>query len=284
MNYLTLISTSDLRTHLYNPNLIILDCRFDLNDPELGFSKYRENHIPGAIYANLNRDLSSPIISGKTGRHPLPEITALSDIFSKWGITANTQVIAYDDRGGAIAARLWWLLKWLGHQKVAVLDGGFPKWKAENLPTDNSIVTPKTKQFSPQPNEDLITSIKEVEKFITDQAICLVDSRTPERYSGKEEPIDPIAGHIPGAINLPFIDNLNEDGIFKSQKELSERFSEIAEHFPSNEITFYCGSGVTASHNILAMYHAGYNMPKLFPGSWSEWITNPDRPIESSGN
>ncbi len=280
MTYTTLISTAELALHLTDPDWATFDCRFALTDAERGRRDYVQAHIPGAIYAHLNEDLSSPIVPGVTGRHPLPTLADLTARFSEWGIDHRVQVVAYDDSGGSMAARLWWLLRWLGHDAVAVLDGDWRKWKSEGRPVRDGIAVRPSRRFVPQPRSELLITTEEVEGLLHAADHKLFDSRTAERYRGENEPFDPIAGHIPGAVSAPYLDNLNPDGTFRTDKELSARFAALLGSTPVAKVSFYCGSGVNAAQNILALKHAGLGDAKLYAGSWSEWITNPQRPIE----
>ncbi|MCB0631654.1 MAG: sulfurtransferase [Saprospiraceae bacterium] len=276
--YTTLISAKALQEHLSDKNCLIVDCRFDLNDTSAGRRAYEEAHIPGAVYVHLDDDLSGTIIPGVTGRHPLPSIEKLTELFSLWGIDDNVQVIAYDDKGGGIASRLWWMLRWLGHQAVAVLDGGWPAWVAASYPVSNLPASLRPRMFTARPQADLQVDADIVDKIRTDPNFTVVDSRAAERYRGEVEPIDPVAGHIPGAINLPFPENL-KSGTFLDAAQLKERFEKALAGKAPEQIVFYCGSGVTACHNILAYAHAGLGNAVLYPGSWSEWITDEKRDI-----
>lgn len=271
--FTTIISPPNLLANLHQPNWRIIDCSFDLSDTELGRNNYKAAHIPGAIYAHLDDDLSGPIMPTKTSRHPLPSVEDMCTIFGEWGIDENTQVIVYDQKRGALAARLWWMLRYLGHRAVAVLDGGSVAWQQASGPMtkDVSIVQPTS--FESDVQGDWLVTVADIEAGHVGQ---LIDSRTPERYRGEHEPIDPIAGHIPGAINLPFPANWNTDGDLLPKAELAARFATVAD---PNEATFYCGSGVTACHNLLAYAHAGLGNARLYAGSWSEWITDPQRTV-----
>jgi thiosulfate/3-mercaptopyruvate sulfurtransferase len=300
MPYTTLISTTELAQHLTDPDWAVFDCRFSLADPERGRRAYAQAHIPGAIYAHLNEDLASPIIPSVTGRHPLPAIEFATARFSAWGIDEQVQVVAYDDSGGGMAARLWWLLRWLGHDAVAVLDGDWRKWQSEGLLTHDGVARRPSRRFVPQPRSDLLISTEEIEASLRgaqsatkqspppEESVALAvtptfklfDSRTADRFRGENETIDPIAGHIPGAISAPYPDNLNPDGTFRSDEELRARFIALLGDTPAERTAFYCGSGVTAAQNILAVKHVGLGDAKLYAGSWSEWITNPQRLIE----
>ncbi len=279
MSYETLISTADLLTHLDDPNWVIVDCRFWLDDTEKGRRDYRDSHIPGAIYAHVDEDLSGPVVPGVTGRHPLPSVDIFAEKLGSWGIANDVQVVVYDDRSGAIAGRLWWLLKWVGHQDVAVLDGGWPRWQSEDHPTNADIPSPRAREFKPEVNHDLVVSAGDILTHFGDPSYKLIDSRAPERFSGEEELIDPVAGHIPGALNYHFERNLDIEGSFALKEFLKGRFHVMFENTPSERLIFYCGSGVTAAHNILAYVHAGLGLPRLYAGSWSHWITDHERPI-----
>lgn len=276
-----IISTTELVKHLNDPDWAILDCRFTLADPERGRRDYAERHIPGAVYAHLDEDLSSPIIKGITGRHPLPSPEAAAEKFSSWGIDDQVQVVAYDDAGGALAAvRAWWMLRWLGHRAVAVLDGGWQAWQAASFTIRPEIDRRLARHFIARPDPSMMVTTAEVEKFHLDPNYHLFDSRAEERYHGQNETIDPVAGHIPGALSAPYLSNLNPDCTFRSREELRNRFEKMMGIIPPERTIFYCGSGVTSIHNILAMEYAGLGQSKLYAGSWSEWIANSKRPIE----
>jgi thiosulfate/3-mercaptopyruvate sulfurtransferase len=282
--YNTLLSTEDLAANIGRPDWRIIDCRFSLADTEAGRSAYAEGHIPGALYAHLDEDLSGPIIPGKTGRHPLPDMDKLIGLFSRWGIEKSTQVVAYDDKSGMAASRLWWLLRYLGHEQVAVLDGGFAAWSAHPgaLVTNEPTAPPTPSPFEVRAHLCGVADALQVEHLREDAAFVLVDSREPYRYRGESEPIDAVAGHIPGAVNAFFMDNLtSEDGRFLSSEQLRERFNLVLDGRPAQQAVFYCGSGVSACHNILAVAHAGLGSATLYPGSWSEWITDPNRATSS---
>jgi thiosulfate/3-mercaptopyruvate sulfurtransferase len=278
----TIVSAEELNENLSNPDWLIFDCRFSLADDSLGFDHYRKEHIQGAYYADLNKDLSGDIIPGKTGRHPLPEIEAWKQWVSDQQITPARQVVAYDDIGGAFAARLWWLLRWIGHDKVAVLDGNWQYWLDNCYPTTASI--PEKPEPAPTTNAHLtrksLTRQVSVDE-IPGGNFVLLDARDEPRYRGEIEPIDPVAGHIPGALCSPFTENLSNEGCFKSRTELHNRFSNLLSEKNDRLPVCYCGSGVTATHNILAMVHAGLEEPALYPGSWSEWILDSERPVET---
>ncbi|RMG49113.1 MAG: sulfurtransferase [Acidobacteria bacterium] len=271
-----------MQRHLADVDWAVVDCRFSLDDPERGRRDYQRAHIPGAVYAHLNEDLSGPVIPGRTGRHPLPEIDRFAGTLGRWGIDERVQVVAYDDSGGAVAARLWWMLRWLGHDAVAVLDGGWPAWQEEERPAQSGVETRAPRTFVPRPRPELIITSEDIEAALGRATYRLIDARAPERYRGEQEPIDPIAGHIPGAVSAPFAGNLDARGRFRSPEELRARFQAILGDLPPERAVLYCGSGVTAAHNLLAMAHAGLGEGRLYVGSWSEWITDPRRPIATS--
>jgi thiosulfate/3-mercaptopyruvate sulfurtransferase len=275
----TLIAPPALARHLRDPDWAIVDCRFALTETDRGRRDHEQGHIPGAIYAHLDDDLSGPVVAGRTGRHPLPAMDRLCATLSAWGIDARVQVIAYDDAGGAFAARLWWLLRWMGHDAVAVLDGGWPHWSAEQRPTRHGTESRPARTFVPHVRPALVVDASTVEADRQDTRCKLFDSRAADRYRGENETIDPVAGHIPGAVSAPFADNLDAEGRFQSHSALRSRFRALLSDTPADRATFYCGSGVTAAHNVLALTHAGLGGARLYAGSWSEWITDPRRPV-----
>lgn len=275
MPYTTLISADNLKEHLGDPDWAIIDCRFDLADTEQGRQAFEESHIPGALYAHLDNDLSGPIIPGQTSRHPLPDITIFVERLSRWGIDEGVQVVAYDGGGGGIASRLWWMLRWLGHEAVAVLDGGWQAWQAAGFPTQREIDVRPARTFKPRPRSEMLVRIEEVVQLHTNPAYRLLDARSADRFRGENETIDPIAGRIPGATSAPFAENLTAEGKFRSVEELRTRFEALLGETPTGQTIHYCGSGVTAAHNLLAMAYAGLDGAKLYAGSWSEWIATP---------
>jgi len=281
MNFKTLISVEGLVKNISHPDWVIVDCRFWLEDVDKGWLAYQDSHIPGAVYAHLDQHLSGPKIPGTTGRHPLPDVGALSELFGAWGIRKGVQVIAYDDRGGMMAVRLWWLLRWLGHESVALLDGGIPAWTAEGHPVTVEIPDKAPVQFVPEIQSDMFVDADDILEYFGDPGHKLVDSRAPERYRGEFEPIDPVAGRIPGAVNIFWSNNLSSKGFFKLKDVLKGRFEMLLADIPAQSTIFYCGSGVTSCHNVLAMVHAGLGMAKIYAGSWSHWITDPGHPIAS---
>jgi len=279
MAFQNILSAAELNKNLDNPDWAVMDCRFDFDKPESGYQEYLAGHIPGSLYINLNQDLSSEILPGKTGRHPLPDKNVLADRFSSWGIDSSTKVVIYDSNNGGLAARMWWLLRWLGHENVSVLDGGWPAWDIENYPVETEELAREPRVFFPEEHSQYVVDANIIEEIRLDPEYLLVDSRAAERYWGINESIDPVAGHIPGAMTAPYAGNLDDEGYFLKTEQLKERFDNLLGGIPAENVVFYCGSGVTAGHNIVAMIEAGYEMPKLYPGSWSEWITDPSRPI-----
>jgi thiosulfate/3-mercaptopyruvate sulfurtransferase len=276
----TLVSTEEAASHLDDPGWLIVDCRFTLGDAGLGRQEYLQAHIPGAVYLNLEVDLSGKIIPGETGRHPLPSIAQAAEVFSRIGISPGTQVVAYDAAGGGLAAaRLWWMLRWLGHTSVAVLDGGWQAWLAEGIAVRAGVELRPPTSFIPYPNSELSVNAAFVSKISQDSTYRLLDARSTERFHGQNETIDPVAGHIPGAISAPNTDNLEQSGRFKSPAELRQIYTALLAGVPAENAVVYCGSGVTATLDILAMQIAGMGEARLYPGSWSEWITDPTRPV-----
>ncbi|MFA5921509.1 MAG: sulfurtransferase [Methylococcaceae bacterium] len=280
MTFTTLISATTLHQHLNDPNWVVVDCRFSLANSDAGDYAYRHGHIPHARYAHLNRDLSSAI-TDFTGRHPLPDFTLLAKKLGAWGIANDSQVIVYDDAGGAFAGRLWWLLRCLGHDKVAVLNGGIQQWQKQGFSLTTTLPAIKPATFRPYLNTAYWLNASQVQNCLAKKAVCLIDARTPERYRGEQEPIDPVAGHIPGAQNRAFQSNLDNQGLFLSADSLHNQFKKLIGTSRPEQVVHYCGSGVTACHNLLAMEYAGLTGSKLYAGSWSEWIRNKNRPVAS---
>jgi thiosulfate/3-mercaptopyruvate sulfurtransferase len=271
----TLISTQDLHAQVDDPKLVVVDCRFSLDDIEAGRRAYYEAHIPGAIYAHLEYDLSG-WKTGSNGRHPLPTPQFMVATFSAWGIGDGTQVVVYDDAGGGMAAaRLWWMLRYMGHETVAVLDGGWQAWLAAPYPTQSGINIHLAAEFAGQPRPDMV---REAEAILAG-GLVPIDSRTRPRYLGEQEPIDRVPGHIPGARHLYWQATLGPDGRFVKPDELRKKLAGLIGETPPEQCVFYCGSGVSAAHNVLAMEVAGLSGARLYPGSWSEWVADPDRPV-----
>jgi len=281
MEYTTIISTDELENNLNQPEWVIIDCRFNLLKRDWGIQDYQISHIPGALYAHLDNDLSGSI-GLKTGRHPLPGSRNFYSTLSNWGISSSKQVVVYDTTGGSIAVRLWWLLKFYQHQLVAVLNGGFYKWIRENRPTRPGIENPKEscELLMKKANLDMLITTRDLESIYYDPKYRLIDARAPERYQGKIELIDPVAGHIPGALNRFHEDNLGSDGTFKSIDQLNKEFSLLLGETPANNVIVYCGSGVTSCHHLLALEMIGKPGARLYAGSWSEWIRDKNHPIE----
>lgn len=258
--------------------LVVVDCRFNLLKPEAGRATWLEGHIPGAFHADLDRDLSAPR-RPDTGRHPLPEPGQLRALFSGWGIGRDIRVVAYDEGGGALAARLWWLLRWMGHTDVRLLDGGFAAWQAAGLPVSRDVPATRSGRFEGEPGHMPVRDAQRVAEGLAQDAITLLDVRATERFLGTVEPIDPVAGHVPGALNVPFSGNLTAEGRFQPDESLAGRYAPFAEGRDPAGIVCMCGSGVTACHGIFALELAGIPGAALYPGSWSEWIRSPDRPV-----
>lgn len=319
-----LIEPTELASVLGQPEWAIVDCRFDLARPEWGASAYAQSHIPGAVYAHLDRDLSGPV-GPHTGRHPLPSLEQLAATLGRWGIdragtslatssvatsegvgssghagsghagsgraasgpatsVGRTKVVAYDQGNGAYAARLWWLLRWVGHSQVAVLNGGFAAWQRAGLPVSTDQPSPPAREFVAAPTAGAVVTAAELERMVADgilgsERAALVDARGADRFAGQNETLDPVAGHIPGARNHPFTGNLDANGQFLEPQELRQRWLHTLGRTPPEETIVMCGSGVTACHNLLAMEVAGLGGARLYPGSWSEWIRDPRRPL-----
>ena len=276
-----LIDTTRLNAQLAHPNLCIIDCRFALDDPQYGKRSYEQAHIPGAVYLDLEADLSGPVIPGQTGRHPLPQPQQLIQRLRTAGLNNDSEVVLYDDGPGAFAARAWWLLAWLGKRSgVYLLDGGLKAWCAAGGPmsSEPAVVAPGT--FEGTPDNSLLIDARQLLADLQQPGLTLLDARALPRFLGEQEPIDPVAGHIPGAHCVPFSGNLGEDGRFLSPQGLEERFRPLVATTSAERLVAYCGSGVTACHNLFALCLAGHPLAKLYAGSWSEWITDPQRPVE----
>ena len=282
--YRHIISAAALETRLEDPAVRVLDCRYDLADADAGRSAYLDGHIAGAVFADLERDLSAPVTAG-TGRHPLPTVAEFTQTLSRLGIDEKVDVVAYDAGNGAMAARAWWMLRWLGHDKVRLLDGGFAQWMLENRPTRNGHEAAIPRTFQACPRDDLIITTGEIARHIGRIGLLrIVDARDAIRFRGEVEPIDPIAGHIPGSMNLPLTDSLNEDGSWKSPAELGALWRDLLGNDPGVPWCVMCGSGVTACHLAISGMEAGLVEPRLYVGSWSEWIRDPGRPIGAAGD
>ena len=280
MNYTTLISASELASHLNDSNWAIFDCRHDLLQPTAGSDAFAAGHIQNAQFANMDTDLSGPKAAAGvpfTGRHPLPDRNTLLATLRGWGINDDTQVVAYDGQGGMYAARLWWLLRWIGHANVAVLDGGLAAWQAQGLPVATPVAPRPAGNITEQASLVRTVSVQEVVANLATQELQVLDARAPDRFRGENETIDPVGGHIPGAKSRFFKDNLQPDGRFKPAQELEQEFAGLVNK-PEAAI-MQCGSGVTACHNLLALEVAGLPGAALSPGSWSEWCADPARPV-----
>jgi thiosulfate/3-mercaptopyruvate sulfurtransferase len=274
----TLIDATTLAARLHEPGLVLLDCRFDLARPNWGEQAYAEGHIDGAIYANLDRDLSGPV-TATSGRHPLPSAERLAQRAGQWGIDTQTQVVVHDQGNGMYAARAWWLLRWLGHARVAVLDGGLAAWVAAGHALTTVVPAPTPRNFTAAPDARAMLAATEVGGALADGSIHLVDARGADRYAGQNETIDPVAGHVPGALNHPFARNLDASGRMLPPQELRARWEATLAGRPATELVAMCGSGVSACLNLLALEHAGLPGARLYAGSWSEWIRDPSRPV-----
>ena len=278
-----LISVEELASHLDDPAWIVCDCRHDLADTGAGRRAYAESHIPGARFVHLDEDLSAPK-TGRNGRHPLPDVAAFAKRLGELGIDGTKQVVAYDASGGPYAARLWWMLRWLGHDAVRVLDGGWPAWTKAGKPVTGDLPRPQPVRFVPQLQADAARSADAVGAGLRKQSgkrsPLLLDARAPNRYRGENETLDPVAGHIPGAANRFFQMNLDPEGKFKPADVLKKELGAALGGHGPEQVIHYCGSGVTACHNLLAMEIAGLSGSRLYPGSWSEWCADPARAVE----
>jgi thiosulfate/3-mercaptopyruvate sulfurtransferase len=277
-----LISIADLATRLTERNLRIIDCRFDLADVDAGRRLYEQSRLPRARYADLNRDLSDLSQMHEHGRHPLPSMTSLAASLARLDITRHTQVVAYDQDSGAFAARLWWLLRETGHTQVKVLNGGFAAWQSTGLPLESGPAPGYPPSRLPEHlllPADAWASADAVAKGLANGTMTLLDARAGPRFRGEVEPLDPVAGHVPGALNRPFADNLGSDGRFKDPSQLRAEFTQLLRGRAATSVVHMCGSGVTACHNKLAMDAAGLRGSRLYPDSWSGWITDPSRPV-----
>ncbi len=262
---------------------VVIDTRFSLTKPALGRQEYLADHIPGALYAHLDDDLAAPP-APQDGRHPLPDPQTLASVLGSWGIDRTTQVVVYDHASGAIAARLWWLMRWLGHTRVSVLDGGFAAWQAAGFETEQGEAggKPPAREFAATPDMNMVIALPALCEALAEQQVLLLDARTAQRFAGEQEPIDPVAGHIPGAINYPFERNLDAHGNWLTPANLTENYRQLLGNTQPHKCVAMCGSGVTACHLLLALEVAGLPGARLYPGSWSEWIRDPARPVERS--
>lgn len=273
-----LISPSELSARLGEGDLRLVDVRFELADPAAGRRAYLAGHLPGAVFLDLDEDLSSPrSANGHGGRHPLPDPQALAGRLGELGIGNGDEVVVYDQDSGMFAARAWWLLRWLGHQRVRVLNGGFAAWRRASLPVETEVPAPEPVPYAADPHPEMVVDHDWVERRLDDPSTLLVDARAPERYRGETEPLDPRAGHIPGALNRPYAGNV-AGGRFLPKDALRQRFLDLEE---AERVVVYCGSGVSAAHDALAMEEAGLPLPLLYAGSWSDWASREDAPVET---
>ena len=274
-----LISAEELAANLEDSELRVVDCRFDLLEPAAGRISYQQGHIPGAVFADLDDDLAGPIKAG-TGRHPLPDPGVLAETFGELGIGPETRVVVYDDCSGALAARTWWLLHWLGFDRTFLLDGGLQRWTALSLPTQQGNVTVSPQSFQAVPRNELVTETGDFADSVKGgRPLRLVDARDAARFRGEREPIDIVAGHIPGALNLPFTESLESDGTWKPKDDIEELWSGLLGDRQEEPWSVMCGSGVTACHLVISSLIAGLPEPRVYVGSWSEWIADPQRPV-----
>jgi thiosulfate/3-mercaptopyruvate sulfurtransferase len=278
MSHAPLISAEDAWAALRAGNALAVDCRHELADTERGARDYARAHVPGAVYAHLERDLSDLSLRGR-GRHPLPSDEAFSQVLGRWGVSADTLVIAYDDATGAMAARLWWMLRLAGHTDVCVLEGGWAAWCANKLPVEHEVSPRAPTRYAVHLDRSRIASAQDVAMLLAARTGVVLDARAAPRFRGENETIDPVSGHVPGARNRPFTDNLAQDNRFKSPSQLRAEFAALADGHGATATVLMCGSGVTACHNLLALEHAGLSGARVYAGSWSEWISDPARPV-----
>jgi len=273
-----LVTTTELAKHLGDPDWIVFDTRHDLMDASRGPNVYAKGHIPGAYFMHVDHDLSGPK-SGKNGRHPLPDLEVFAAKMNRCGLSRHRQVVVYDDMDGNWSVRLWWMLRWLGHERVALLDGQYPQWLHEDRPVTKDVPAPREGRFVPKPLLGATVDAGYVDAFREDAAVKVIDARAAERYEGRVEPVDPVAGHIPGTVNRFWKANLGLDGRFKSPSQLRMEYLALLDDTAPEKAVHLCGSGVTACHNLFAMELAGLAGSRLYPGSWSEWVSDPARAI-----
>jgi thiosulfate/3-mercaptopyruvate sulfurtransferase len=273
-----LVTTAELARHLGDPGWVVFDTRHDLARPEAGRDAYRESHIPGAYFLHMDEDLSGAK-TGANGRHPLPDLEDFARLVDRRGVQPQSRVVVYDDAGGGYAVRLWWMLRWLGHERTALLDGGWKAWVGEGRPVTKEVPPERAGSFVPRPRLGATVDAHFVDRFRGDPAVKIVDGRAAARYTGEQETIDPVAGHVPGALNRFWQRNLEPDGRFKDPAELREEWLDLLEGAPVEKTVHMCGSGVTACHNLFALELAGLGEARLYPGSWSEWCADPSRPV-----
>jgi len=278
MRFTTLVSTEQLAQHLDDPDWIVFDCRFTLTNTEAGRAAYQQGHIPGARYVHLDEDMSSAV-TPTSGRHPLPEVKVFADKLSSWGVDNIKQVVVYDDSFGSMAVKMWWLLRWLGHDNVALLNGNWQMWNKHKLPVTTELPRIIPAHFEPQVRNELLVDTEEVDFARRERCSVLIDARPEQRFAGEREPLDKVAGHIPGSLNWVYEENLDFDGTYLPADELKEAYLNLMNGLKPEQVIHTCGSGVTACHNMLAMEIAGLHGSKLYAGSWSEWITDSSRPV-----
>lgn len=280
MTYTTLISAAELAEHVFAPDWVVLDCRHDLTNPDAGRNAYAEGHLPNAQFVHLDGDAGGDKTGADgtfRGRHPLPDRATFIATLRRFGISDNTQVVVYDAHGGMFAARLWWMLRWVGHDAVAVLDGGLPAWLAHDMFLSTEMSSRPLGTLTDKPSLVASVDADDVLQNLADRKRTVIDARAPDRFRGENETLDPVGGHIPNAKNRFFKENLQADGRFKPAEELRAAFDQLIDE-PKDAI-MQCGSGVTACHNLLAMEVAGMKGAALYPGSWSEWCSDPSRPV-----
>lgn len=277
-HFTTLIDAATLARQLERSDLVLFDCRFELGNASWGEREYAIAHLPEARYLHLDRDLSAPI-GQDTGRHPLPDPRDFARVLASRGVGADCQVVAYDQGNGVYASRLWWLARWIGLKNIAVLDGGMATWKSAGLPLTQAVPVPTPRDLTVTVNENAWLTTEAVDRLRGHPGNLLIDARGADRFAGRNETIDPVAGHVPGARNHPFAGNLGVNGRFLEAAELRQRWNTLLGSLPASSVVAMCGSGVSACHNLLALEHAGLSGARLYPGSWSEWIRDPRRPI-----
>lgn len=276
--FTSLISTQELSENLGKPNLVIVDCRFDLADKSWGEEEYAQIHIPGAVYAHQDRDLAAPV-TPTSGRHPLPDPKVFIETLRRLGINNTSQVVVYDAATGGMASRLWFLLKYYGHENVALLNGNLPVWLLEKRETEEGVNTNPYGNFNGVPNPSMVVSTAEVKAMLGSKETLLIDARSPERFRGEEELVDAVAGHIPGAVNRFYGNNIDAAGIFLPARTLKEEFLKLLNGHDPQKAVVYCGSGPTSCHHLVAMAYAGLPLALEYAGSWSEWIRDPANPV-----
>lgn len=277
MAFSTLIQVDELAANLDNPSFVIFDCRHELGNPSYGKQVYAESHVRNAHIASVDNDLAA-MPNGSNGRHPLPDIQSFTAWLGAMGVTDTTQVVGYDNAAGVYASRLWWMLRWLGHDRAAVLDGGWAAWTEAGQPVTREIPEPVAAQFTAKPR-DINVDASYVLANLETPDMLVVDARSNDRFHGQNETMDPVGGHIPGAVNRLFKTNVDDRGFFRAPGELRSEFTDLIGDTPVGNVVHQCGSGVSACHNLFAMEVAGLSGSRLYPGSWSEWVADPTRPV-----